>query len=230
MSQPPSRERAPHGEPIAPVSVAERSEKKRDPKALSLVGAGMLTIVASVITLFVEKLSLPLYVSLMIGLFGIGLSGAALLMQTVPERWTRPVSAVAVGTAVLMTLTFLLVPRSKADSPPGSSSHGPVGMTVEIAPDHGLISSAFFVSGICPQPGGEVHIYLDGKDLFAPATCLADHTYRTSYSPSRKGELTWFDGSGKQHVMTLTAGSVYIVYAQTTYRDWVSRSVKYRVG
>ncbi len=69
MSQPPSHEQAPHGGPVAPVSVADRSEKKRDPKTLSLVGAGMLTILASVITLFVDKLSLPLYVSLMIGLF-----------------------------------------------------------------------------------------------------------------------------------------------------------------
>ncbi len=103
-------------------------------------------------------------------------------------------------------------------------------MTLKIAPDQGLIDSALFVSGICPRPGGEVHVYLDGKDLYAPATCQANHTYRTSYSPSQKGELTWFDGSGKQHGMTLTAGSVYIVYAQTTYGDWVSPSVKYRVG
>jgi hypothetical protein len=82
----------------------------------------MLTIFASAITLFVDKLSLPLYASLMIGLFGIGLVGAAVIMQTVPEGWVRPVSAVAVGIAVLMTLTFFLTPHPKA-APGLDSSH-----------------------------------------------------------------------------------------------------------
>jgi hypothetical protein len=230
MSQPPNRERASRKESAAPADAAERSGKKRDPKALTLVSAGMLTILASVITLFVDKLSLPLYASLMIGLFGIGLAGAALIMQAVPEHWVRPVSAVAAGIAVLATLTFFLAPRPNAASPPQTTSQGSAGMTLGITPDHGRISTAFFVSGTCLRPGREVHVYFDGKDLVDPATCLADHTYRKSYSPNEKGKLAWFDGYGKQHTTTLSAGSTYIVYAQTTDGDWVSHSVKYWVG
>jgi hypothetical protein len=230
MSQPPSRERALREESAAPGGGTGRGGKKRDPKALTLIGAGMLTVVASVITLFVDKLSLPLYASLMIGLVGIGLAGAALIMQLVPEHWTRPVGTVALGIAVLVTLTFFLTPRPKAAAPREAASPGPGGMTLAITPGRGQINTTFFVSGICPRQGGEIHIYFDGKDLFAPATCLADHTYRTSYSPSQEGGLTWSDGSGKQHILTLSSGSTYVIYAQTTYGDWVSRSVKYRVG
>lgn len=115
-----------------------------------------------------------LYASLMIGLFGIGLAGAAVIMQTVPEGWVRPVSAVAVGIAVLMTLTFFLTPHPKAASGLESSSPGPAGMTLGITPDHGRISTAFFVSGTgCPRPGGEIHVYFHGIDLFVRAgPCL----------------------------------------------------------
>ncbi len=229
MGQQPSRERAPHDGSAAPPGDAGRGGTKRDPKALTLVGAGMLTIVASVITLFVDKLSLPLYASLMIGLIGIGLAGAALIMQLVPEHWTRPVGAVGLGIAVLVVLTFFLTPR-KSETPLEAASQGPSGVTLALVPDRGQPDTTFFVSGNCPRRGGEIHIYFDGKDLFTPATCLADHTYRTSYRPDQDGRLTWFDGSGKRHLLTLSTGSTYMIYAQTTYGDAVSHRVKYRVG
>jgi hypothetical protein len=229
MSQPPSDERALREESAARAGATQGSAKKRDPKALTLVGAGMLTIFASAITLFVDKLSLPLYASLMIGLFGIGLAGAAVIMQTVPEGWVRPVSAVAVGIAVLMTLTFFLTPHPKAASGLESNSPGPAGMTLGITPDHGRISTAFFASGTsCPRPGGEIHVYFDGIDLFAPAICQPDHTYRTSFRP-QNGALHWF-GDGHWHWLTLSPGKTYTVYATTVDGDQVSPSVTYRVG
>jgi hypothetical protein len=229
MSQPPGGERALSEGSAAGVGAAQGSAKKRDPKALTLVGAGMLTILASVITLFVDKLSLPLYASLMVGLFGIGLAGAALIMQTVPEGWARPVSAVAVGIAVLMALTFFLIPRPKAASGRENGSPGLARMTLEITPDHGRISTAFFVSGSgCPRPGGEIHVYFDGIDLFAPAICQPDHTYRASYRP-QNGALQWF-ADGHWHNLTLSPGATYTVYATTVDGGRVSPSVTYRVG
>ena len=119
MDQPSSGERALSDEPAAQPGTPQGPGKKRDAKSLSLVAAGMLTIVASVITLFVDKLSLPLRVSLILGLFGIGLTGAAVIMQAAPERWVRPVAAVAAGTVVLMTVTFFLAPHPGAASTPG---------------------------------------------------------------------------------------------------------------
>jgi hypothetical protein len=232
MNQPPDRERALSDEPAARPGTARGTERKRDAKALTLVVGGMLTILASVITLFVDKLSLPLRVSLPMGLLGIGLAGAASIMQIVPDRWTRPVVTVAIGTAVLMALTFFLTtPHPKAAATLNATAQQPGGMTLELEPDHGRISTAISVSGTgCPRPGGEVHIYFDGKDLFAPATCLADHTYLTSYSPKPNGILRWFDGAGNQHNLTLSPGSTYAVYAQTTSGDAVSPRVTYRVG
>jgi len=229
MGQPPGGKRALSDESAAAPRAAQGTEKKRDAKALTLVGAGMLTIFASIITLFVDKLSLPLRVSLMLGLFGIGLTGAAAIMQTVPERWVRPVGAVAVGTAVLMTLTFFLTPRPKAASSQDTTSQSQAGMTLAIKPGHGTISTAFFVSGTgCPRPGGEIHIYFDGIDLFAPAICQANHTYRTSYHPDPNG-LKWFGDGHWQH-LTLSPGSTYMVYAETTDGVSVSPTVTYRVG
>jgi hypothetical protein len=59
--------------------------------------------------------------------------------------------------------------------------------------------------------------------------CQANHTYLISYSPKQNGTLGWFDGAGKQHSLTLSPGSTYTVYAQTTSGDSVSPRVTYRV-
>ena len=232
MNQPPNDKRTLSDESAPGSGAAQGAEKKRDAKALTLVGAGMLTILASVVTLFVDKLSLPLRVSLILGLFGIGLAGAAVIIQTAPERWRRPVGAVAVGTAVLMTLTFFLTPRPEASSSStqGTTSQPGTGMTLAIKPDHGTISSAFFISGTgCPRQGDEIHIYFDGIDLFSPAICQADHTYRTSYRPDPKGALLWFGDGHWQH-LPLSPGSTYTVYATTVDGESVSPTVIYRVG
>jgi hypothetical protein len=152
-------------------------------------------------------------------------------MQTVPERWARPVGAIAVGTAVLMTLTFFLTPRPKASSSQETTSQSQTDMTLAIKPDHGTISTAFFVSGTgCPRQGAEIHIYFDGIDLFAPAICQADHTYRTSYRPNPPGALLWFGDDGHWHHLALKPGSTYTVYATTIDGDSVSPTVTYRVG
>lgn len=146
MNQPPTGKRALSDESPSGSGAAQDAGKKPDAKALTLVGAGMLTILASVVTLFVDKLSLPLRVSLTMGLFGIGLAGAAAIMQTVPDRWLRPVGAVAVGTAGLMTLTFFLVPRPKAASAQDTGSQTSARMTLQTQPDHGGINTAFIAS------------------------------------------------------------------------------------
>jgi hypothetical protein len=191
----------------------------------------MLTIVASVITLFVDKLSLPLRVSLMMGLFGIGLAGAAAIMQIVPEHWVRPVGAVAAGSAVLMTLTFFFGPHPQAASALAASSPPPGRLTLQLRPDHGGISTAFTASGTgCPRQGDEIHIYFDGKALYQPAICQVDHTYLMSYSPDQNGTLAWLDGSGNRHNLTLSPGTTYTVYAQTTSGESGSPPVTYRVG
>ncbi len=143
--------------PSAPVAAeadaggpGERT--KRDPKTLSLTGAATLTILASVVTLFVDKLALPLYASLMLGLLGIGLGGAALLMQTVPAQRRRPAGAVAVGVAVLMALTFFLTPHAKPASEPAGPTLAPSTATLQLRPDHGRINTSFVVAGTgCPQ-------------------------------------------------------------------------------
>lgn len=231
VNQPPTGKRALSDEPTPESGAAQGAGKKRDAKALTLVGAGMLTIVASVITLFVDKLSLPLRVSLMMGLLGIGLAGAAVIMQTVPEHWVRPVGAVAAGTAVLMTLTFFLTPHPQAASALDTSSPPPGRLTLQLKPDHGGISTTFIASGTgCSRQGDEIHIYLDGKALYQPAICQLDHTYLMSYSPGQNGTLAWLDGDGNQHNLTLSPGSSYTVYAQTTLGESVSPTVTYRVG
>ena len=224
MNQPPTES--------APVSgAAQGAKKKRDMKAVTLVCASMLAILAAVVTLFVDKLSLPLPVSLMMGLFGIGLAGAAAIMQSLPEHWVRLVGAVAVGTAVLMTLTFFLTPRPKSASAQDPSPQPPARITLQIKPDHGGISTAFIVSGTgCPRRGGQIDIYFDGKALLVSATCQANHTYLTPFSPDQNGMLPWVDGYGTQHNLTLSPGSTYMVYARTIAGDSVSPTVTYRVG
>ena len=231
MNKPPTGKRALSDEPTPESGASRGARKKRDAKAVTLVGAGMLTILASVITLFVDKLSLPLRVSLVMGLFGIGLTGAAVIMQTVPENWVRPVGAVAGGTAVLMTLTFFLTPHSQAASTLDASSPPPGRLTLQIRPDHGGISTTFIASGTgCPRQGDEIHIYFDGKALYQPAICQVDHTYLMSYSPDQNGTLAWLDGYGNRHNLTLSPGRTYTVYAQTTYGESVSPTVTYRIG
>lgn len=229
MNQPPTGKRAVSDESPPGSGAAQGAGKKRDAKTITLVGASMLTILASVVTLFIDKLSLPLRVSLMMGLFGIGLAGAAAIMQTVPDHWLRPVGAVAVGTAGLMTLTFFLAPGPKAASAQDTGSQTSARLTLQIRPDRGGINTAFIASGTgCPRQGGEIHIYFDGKALSDPAICQADHTYQTSFSP-QSGVLIWGDGWGNQHNLTLSPGSTYTVYAQTTDGDSVSSTVTYEV-
>ncbi len=77
VNQPPTGKRAFSDERAPESAASRRTGQKRDAKALTLIGAGMLTIVAAVITLFVDKLSPPLRVSLMMGLLGIGLGAPA---------------------------------------------------------------------------------------------------------------------------------------------------------
>lgn len=230
MDQPSRGERALSDEPTAQPGTPQAPGKKRDAKSLSLVAAGMLTIVASVITLFVDKLSLPLRVSLILGLLGIGLTGAAVIMQAAPERWARPVAAVAAGTVVLMTMTFFLAPHPGAASTPGSTAQTQGELTLSINPDHGGISDTLFVSGTgCPLPGGEIHIYFDGIDLFDAAICQADHTYRKSYRPYPHRGLQYFE-DGQWQYLPLSPGSTHPLYAETTNGASVSPDVTYRVG
>jgi hypothetical protein len=204
--------------------------RSRDPRAITLVGAGMLTILASVLTLFVDKLSLPLYVSLMIGLIGIGLAGSSIIIQADPEHWPRPVAAVVVGTLALVAATYILVPRTNAAGPEPPAPV-PTAATIDVQPDHGRIDTSFIVSGRgCPNVARQITVYFDGKALFPPPTCLADHTFRASYSPDASGSLTWFDGQGSNHNMTLAAGASYTVYAQTVAGEWVTSTTTYFVG
>jgi hypothetical protein len=203
-----------------------RGKRPRDPRVITLVGAGMLTILASVLTLFVDKLSLPLNVSLVIGLIGIGLAGSSIIIQADPEHWRRPVAAVVVGTLALVAATYVLVPRTST-----AGSEVPTAATIDLQPDHGRIDTSFIVSGRgCPNVGRQITVYFDGKALFPPPTCLADHTFRASYSPDASGSLTWFDGQGSNHDMTLAAGASYTVYAQTVAGEWVTSTTTYRVG
>ncbi len=105
------------------------------------------------------------------------------------------------------------------------------GATLEISPNHGHIGTVFVVSGTgCPGRGRQINIIFDAKSLADVAWCQANHTYVASFTPSSKGVLTWADGKGNRHEMTLSPGATYIVYAQTPTGDWVSPRVTYRVG
>jgi hypothetical protein len=149
--------------------------------------------------------------------------------ESPPRAWARPRIAIigaAAAAVIAGAVTAVLVLQSSGGSRGGRGS----GATLEISPDHGRISTAFVVSGTgCPGQGRQINIVFDAKSLADVASCQANHTYTTSYSPDPNGVLPWADGMGNRHEMTLSPGMSYIVYAQTPTGDWVSPRVTYRV-
>jgi TIR domain len=104
------------------------------------------------------------------------------------------------------------------------------GLTIEIRPDHGRTTTAFVISGTgCPHPGDKIVVIFDAKTLGGWPTCQPNHTYKTSYSPDQSGALAWYDANGDQHNLTLSSGTTYTLYVQTTDGHLVSPSVTYRV-
>jgi hypothetical protein len=126
---------------------------------------------------------------------------------------------------------------TKAPSGQVASPQAPAGMTLQITPDHGGISTVFTVSGKGCLPGVNdlVDIYFGDRVsgyrvLYLAPTCQADHRYLMSYNLDENGRLTCVDISGTtRNNLTLSPGSVYSVQARAT-GDLVSPWVTYRVG
>lgn len=148
------------------------------------------------------------------------LRGEPVMPNRRPHRWL-----IATAAAVLLALAGVgigLWVTSGGNSGQGSRP------TLTISPDHGRISTAIVVSGTgCPR-GRQIDIIFDSKAV-TYATCQADDTFRTSFSPDTTGVLPWTDDMGHSHTMTVSAGTTYTLYAQTPNGDWVSPSVTYPV-
>jgi hypothetical protein len=123
-------------------------------------------------------------------------------------------------------------PTPRPTTAQGASSQPPATMTLQIQPAQGVISKTFTVSGTGCPPGEQIDIFFDGKVLYTAPTCQADHTFQKTYAPGENGILTWVDGAGTDHPLTLSPGSTYTVQACTTtaiHQVCSSSRVTYRV-
>ena len=140
------------------------------------------------------------------------------------RRWLLTGAAAAVVVGLGTGAWWLWGPGSGNNTGQGS------GLTTAIRPDHGRITTAFVVSGSGCRQGDEIVVIFDAKALSGNGgTCQVNHTYLISYGPDQNGTLAWYGGHGDRHNLTLSAGTTYTLYAQTTDGLLVSPNVTYRV-
>ena len=184
-----------------------------------------------------RKHASPLTVAVIGGAFVIA---AAVLGPLTAWLLSSPVSPSAPPSPTADTRSATPSPATsgvptKAPSAQVASPQALAGMTLQITPDHGGISTVFTISGKGCLPGDQVDIYFGDRVsgyrvLYLAPTCQPDHRYLMSYNLDRNGRLTWVDISGATHNnLTLSPGSAYSVQARAT-GDLVSPWVTYRVG